>query len=137
MEDTIIAYKWLKNNFASEEKLEGYPILVFAHSLGAAIASHALAKLSAQAELTNLTGLILMAPFNNFTDEFIHMTNIYLPRSVVHFLLKLLNMEYRLERNLSVIRRNKSLFYPDKMSILARFPVQCWCSMQRMTPRSL
>ena len=96
MEDTIIAYKWLKNNFASEERLEGYPILVFAHSLGTAIASHALAKLSAQAELTNLNGLILMAPFNNFTDEFIHMTNSYLPRSVVHFLLKLLNMEYRL-----------------------------------------
>ena len=95
MEDTIIAYKWLKNKFKSEERPEGYPILVFAHSLGTAIASHALAQLSAQSELTNLTGLILMAPFNNFTDEFMFMTNIYLPRLVVQYLLKLINMEYR------------------------------------------
>ena len=97
MEDTITAYTWLKNKFASQERPEGYPILVFAHSLGAAIASHALSNLSAQEELTNLTGLILMAPFNNFTDEFIHMTNIYLPRAVVQFFLKLINMEYRYE----------------------------------------
>ena len=95
MEDTIIAYKWLKNKYKSEERPEGYPILVFAHSLGTAIASHALAQLSAQSELTNLTGLILMAPFNNFTDEFMFMTNICLPKFVVQNLLKLLNMEYR------------------------------------------
>ena len=96
MEDTITAYKWLKRKFASEDRPEGFPILVFAHSLGAAIASHALAKLSTQEELSTLTGLILMAPFNNFTDEFIHQTNVHLPRCLVNFLLKLINMEYRL-----------------------------------------
>ena len=88
MEDTIIAFKWLRSKYDFDNTTEGFPILVFAHSLGTAIASHALAELSAQTKLTNLTGLILMSPFNNFTDVFIYMTNTSLPRSLVNFLLK-------------------------------------------------
>ena len=98
MEDTIIAFEWLKSKYDSDTTTEGFPTLVFAHSLGTAIASHALAELSAQTKLTNLTGLILMSPFNNFTDVFIYMTNTSLPRSLVNFLLKHLNMEYRYNR---------------------------------------
>ena len=98
LEDTIIAFKWLRSKYVSDNTTEGFPILVFAHSLGTAIASHALAELSAQTKLTNLTGLILMSPFNNFTDVFIYMTNTNIPRSLVNFLLKHLNMEYRYNR---------------------------------------
>ena len=44
-------------------------ILVLGHSLGTAIASRALAN--TEAEAAPISGLVLMAAFNNFTDELV------------------------------------------------------------------
>ena len=62
MEDGVAALSWLRRKEGA-----GAEILVFAHSLGCAVAAHALTK--QHGELSGVSGVILMAPFNNFLDE--------------------------------------------------------------------
>ena len=103
VEDTLAAYDWLTN------RLEvGTELLVFAHSMGTAIASHSLARIHKRNENFKICGLILMSPFNNFTEEFAAMfTNnanivkralmniLFLGTLVPSVLLKMTNMEFR------------------------------------------
>ena len=62
VEDGVAALSWLRRKEGA-----GAEILVFAHSLGCAVAAHALTK--QHGELSGVSGVILMAPFNNFLDE--------------------------------------------------------------------
>ena len=94
VEDTGLALAWLRTKVGLETR-----ILVFGHSMGTAIASHALANMAATqgADLPPISGVILMAAFNNFTDEFIALkTKGWIPKPVVSFLLEQLNMQFRL-----------------------------------------
>ena len=103
VEDTLAAYDWLINRLET-----GTELLVFAHSMGTAIASHSLAKLHQRNENFKICGLILMSPFNNFTEEFVSMmTNnanfvkktfiniLFLGTIIPSALLKMTNMEFR------------------------------------------
>jgi len=67
--DTIKAYDWLVAKLEPDTD-----ILVFAHSMGTAISSHALADILARDGKCCAHRLILMSPFNNFTEEFISKT---------------------------------------------------------------
>ena len=64
VEDASLALAWLRARVGREAR-----ILVLAHSLGTAIASRALAN--TEAEAAPISGLVLMAAFNNFTDELV------------------------------------------------------------------
>jgi len=71
VQDALISLDWLRNKVG-----ESCDIYVWAHSLGTGIANHALAKEVIQkGENPQVKGLILEAPFNNFTDEFIEKTS--------------------------------------------------------------
>ena len=75
-------------------------ILVFAHSMGAAIASHALSVLAARNQPFPVKRLILMSPFNNFYDQISSMTsNSWFMGTLVSLfgrsMLGMLNMEFR------------------------------------------
>eukprot|EP00092_Neocalanus_flemingeri_P047907 GFUD01054450.1.p1 GENE.GFUD01054450.1~~GFUD01054450.1.p1 ORF type:complete len:311 (+),score=71.16 GFUD01054450.1:185-1117(+) len=71
VQDALVALDWLRNKVG-----ENFDIYVWAHSLGTGIASHALAKEVIQkGGNPQVKGLILEAPFNNFTDEFIEKTS--------------------------------------------------------------
>ena len=60
VEDALAGLDWLRRKVGGA----GVDIYVFAHSLGTAVAAHAL---SVQAR--EVSGLILMSPFNNFLAE--------------------------------------------------------------------
>ena len=61
VEDSLDGLSWLRGKVGP-----GVDIYVFAHSLGTAVAAHALSKHSGE-----VSGLILMSPFNNFLAEVI------------------------------------------------------------------
>merc|ERR1712106_211646 len=71
VQDALIGLDWLRNKVG-----DNTDIYVWAHSLGTGIACHALAKEVIQkGENPQVKGLILEAPFNNFSDEFIEKTS--------------------------------------------------------------
>ena len=59
VEDGVAALTWLRRKVGA-----GAEIFVFAHSLGSAVAAGTLTKLSGE-----VSGVILMSPFNNFLAE--------------------------------------------------------------------
>ena len=105
VEDSLAGLSWLRRKVGS-----GVDIYVFAHSLGTAVAAHALSKQSGE-----VSGLILMSPFNNFLAEVIWsveqtsswlkyylwtavwaVTGTNLPR----YLLRQLDVEFNTDRHL-------------------------------------
>lgn len=64
VEDSIIAYKWIRRH--SGESM----VLIWGHSLGSAVATKTAKKLNEAGE--NFDGLILESPFNNFIDAASH-----------------------------------------------------------------
>ena len=61
VEDAVAGLDWLRRKVGA-----GADIYVFAHSMGTAVAAHALTK-----QVGEVSGLILMSPFNNFLAEVI------------------------------------------------------------------
>ena len=61
VEDGVRGLSWLRKKVGT-----GVDIYVFAHSLGTAVAAHALSK-----QMGEVSGFILMSPFNNFLAELI------------------------------------------------------------------
>ena len=114
VQDALIGLDWLRNKVG-----ETANIWVWAHSLGTGIACHALAKeIEEKGSNPQIKGLILEAPFNNFSEEFVAkttktsnpvayaaLTALYkltgdsLPES----LLKLFNMEFNSDEYLPKI----------------------------------
>jgi len=115
-EDTVVQDALVSLNWLREKVGENCDIYVWAHSLGTGIASHALAKeVDEKGDNAQVKGVILEAPFNNFTDEFIAktsgtsnplaqaalsalygLTGDFVPES----LLKLFNMEFNSDEHL-------------------------------------
>jgi len=109
-EDTVVqdaqaALDWLTDKVTEECK-----IFVWGHSMGTGVASHAVAEeFMTKGTYARVDGVILEAPFNNFTDELIHYTKntsnafaksaisaLYAStgQTVPGALLKLFNMEF-------------------------------------------
>lgn len=109
-EDTVVqdaraALDWLKNKVG-----ENCKIFVWGHSMGTGVASHAVAEVFMEKESdAGIDGVILEAPFNNFTDELIQYTKntsnafaqtalsaLYAStgQSLPEALLKIFNMEF-------------------------------------------
>lgn len=110
VEDAMAAYDWLTNRLET-----GTELMVFAHSMGTAIASHSLAKLHQRNENFKICGLILMSPFN-FTEDIVSiMTSnanfvkktfiniLFLGTMIPSALLKMTNMEFRQDVHLSSV----------------------------------
>ena len=105
--DTMLAYDWLRRRVGPAVE-----IIVFGHSLGAAVATHAVSKITAAEDDDGVKALILMSPFNNFTDQIMRMTqtNILLKMIysvtggyLVSSLLRHLNMEFRQDQHISSV----------------------------------
>jgi len=68
VQDAIAALDWLRKNLDEDCK-----IFVWGHSMGTGVASHAVAQEFKEKGVdTRIDGVILEAPFNNFTDELVH-----------------------------------------------------------------
>jgi len=106
-EDARSALAWLRSsdNLNQDDK-----IFVWGHSMGTGVAVRALADevTSLGSENLGVSGLVLEAPYNNFTDEFIHHTKMMTDNntalsalykvtgsSLPDILLKKFNMEFK------------------------------------------
>ena len=103
VQDAILAFEWLRQKVGHE-----VDIIVFGHSMGAAIASHAVSKMKE----ADVKALILMSPFNNFTDQMIAMTSrSWILSSLttltggyfISGLLRMLNMQFNQDQHLQSV----------------------------------
>ena len=102
VEDARSALSWVRAHCGDSE------ILVWGHSMGTGVVSRALAEeFREHGAETGVCGLVLEAPYNNFTDEFMHVTtdmadnhpalvNLYsvTGTTMPSVLLNMLNMEF-------------------------------------------
>lgn len=70
VQDALAALDWIRGNIE-----ENCKVFVWGHSMGTGVASHAVAEEFLEKGVNaRVDGLILEAPFNNFTDELVHYT---------------------------------------------------------------
>ena len=114
-EDARSALAWLRS---SDKLNQDDKILVWGHSMGTGVAVRALSDEVASLGSENLgvSGLVLEAPYNNFTDEFIHHTKMMTDNnlalrslykitgsSLPDVLLKKFNMEFKSDERIKNI----------------------------------
>ena len=105
LEDSLVGLSWLRERVGPQTD-----ILVFAHSLGTALAARTMAQ-----DRSPVSGLILMSPFNNFLDEVLskfNQTSSWIKyglwsivsglsgESIPRFLLRKLDIEFRTDDHL-------------------------------------
>lgn len=70
VQDARVALEWLRNKVGDNSQ-----IFVWGHSMGTGVASHAVAEeFIDKGACANIDGVILEAPFNNFTEEMVYYT---------------------------------------------------------------
>ena len=113
------ALAWLRSR-DPEAKL-----FVWGHSMGTGIATHALAEETRVLgpRDTRVAGLVLEAPYNNFTEEFIHVTSKQTPDMDGHGLLRNLYEMSGMSVPNALLREFKMEFNSDQWILDIKCPI--------------